>query len=122
MPNAKRGEIYWVKLPEEKGEDDRVQAGVRPCIVVSRTGFNHTLVSVVPLTHTLRREEPSHRIRIPQSKITLASGGNPTQDSIALCDQVQTINSYQLEDHFETLSQDAINSVGLGLKFIFNLV
>ncbi|GAA4722684.1 type II toxin-antitoxin system PemK/MazF family toxin [Isoptericola chiayiensis] len=76
------GDILWVDLSPTKGHEQR---GHRPVLVISETPTNHTFAIVVPLTSRDKGYPTSHRLRTE----------DPEQISVALCQQVRTIDVRQ---------------------------
>ena len=79
----RRGEVWFANLSPTRGHEQR---GMRPVLVLSMDSFNAgpaELVSVLPITSTIR-SIPSHLVVRPPE------GGLVVPSSI-LCDQVRTI-------------------------------
>lgn len=79
-----RGEIYYIDLSPVKGSE---QGGIRPCVIVQNNSGNRyspTLI-VVPLTTQTKRQLPTHA--------TVREGA---KESIALCEQVKTIDKTRI--------------------------
>lgn len=83
--NITRGSIIMVNLP--RNNNNSVQAGSRPCLVVSNNKGNQfsPVLIVVPLTSRVKKEMPTHLEINPSTKNGL------TKVSIALCEQIITI-------------------------------
>lgn len=78
----KQGEMWMVDFEAPSGPE---QAGVRPAIVLQNDTLNQELVTsiVVPLTTKTKR------LSIPTTVFFPAGEAGLTQDSVALCHQVQ---------------------------------
>lgn len=83
MSFPERGKIYRAKIPGQPGDTKE-----RPVLIVSgdsRNQFAHDVI-IVPLSTTLQ-SSPTH-FRLP------ARAGGLTQDSMAKCEQVTTIDNF----------------------------
>ena len=108
----KRGEIYVAELIPRSGSE---QTGRRPVIVVSHDGFNQTpnwrSIIVVPLSTS------TSQARRGLTAIFLASGeGGLSQDSVALCHQVTTLDRSKLKQQLGELTDDKMSEIEEGLK------
>lgn len=94
----KRGEIYWLDLPDQEGYE---QTGMRPCVIVmsnSLIGIAN-LVVVVPFTSS----QPEKYRRLPTA-VTVSSGeGGLAADSVALGHQVRAVDIKRLTERIGTL-------------------
>jgi mRNA interferase MazF len=91
--DVNRGDIYLTKLPTAYDKKTNIQAGVRPCIIVSNYYCNKysPIVTVVPLTsRTCKSQLPTHII------VGLESG--LIKESIALVEQIQPVDRCNLLD------------------------
>lgn len=86
----KRGEVYWAQLEERSGS---IQSGVRPVVIFQNEAGNKfsPTVIVVPLTSKQSKKKLPTHVTIPKKC------GVPC-DSIALMEQITTINKSQLGD------------------------
>jgi mRNA interferase MazF len=108
----KRGEIYIAELTPRSGSE---QAGRRPVIIVSHDGFNQTpnwrSIIVVPLTTSANQAKRGlTAIFISQNE------GGLSQDSIALCHQVTTLDRSKLKQRLGELSSKIMTEIADGLK------
>lgn len=94
-------DIWVACLPMQ--EDSHVQYGIRPVVVVSNdcSNRNNLVVTVVPLTSQMKRlSMPSH--------VYLSNHADGQKqlacDSIALCEQVQTLDKRQLTRYIGNVS------------------
>lgn len=86
----KRGDIFWAELDKRSGS---IQSGTRPVIVFQNevgNKFSPTVI-VVPLTSKQSKKKLPTHVTIPKKC------GVPC-DSIALTEQITTINKSQLGD------------------------
>jgi mRNA-degrading endonuclease toxin of MazEF toxin-antitoxin module len=63
----------------------------------------------------------SHLIAIPRNEITMEDG-NPAIDRVALTDQIRTLDKTRLRRKAGFVSVRAINSIKLGLDYLFGNV
>ena len=88
---VKKFDIWFADLPTVPGS--HVQSGMRPVIVVSNDTANKysPLISIVPLTSALKRADiPTH---------TVIHSRFLRCPSMALCEQIMTIDKSQLMEH-----------------------
>lgn len=108
-----RGEIYLIDFGNPRG---REQAGIRPAIVIQNDIGNSAspCTIVCPLTSKLKKEIPTH------FKITKKEGLQ--KDSIALCEQLQTIDKDKAIKKLGKINPETMKSLNeklilsLGLK------
>lgn len=96
-----RGEVYYAELSPSQGSE---QGGTRPVIIVqNELGNKHSPTTiVVPLTSRLSKKPlPTHITYMPE-QIGL------TAKSVALCEQVRTIDKTRLRQKMGTLSAAAL--------------
>lgn len=108
----KRGDVYWAELKPRSGSE---QQGRRPVIVISHNAFNQSQnwrsIIVVPLsTSQAQAKRGLTAVFLPQGT------ANISQDSIALCHQITTIDRSKLTTHIGTLSDEIMREVEEGLK------
>lgn len=88
MMNIKRGDVYLVNLSGKGSE----QQGVRPMIITSNdfcNKFSPTLTAVPLTSKLMKRQMPTH--------VFFAASQYPIEkDSIALCEQIITIDRTRL--------------------------
>src|SRR5689334_24972979 len=108
----KRGEVYWGMLAPRSGSE---QAGRRPVIVVSRDAFNQApgwrSVIVVPVSTSA-----SQARRGPTAVALPTGAGGLTQESIALCHQVTTLDRGKLDAVLGSLTTAELRAVEEGLR------
>lgn len=115
--NISRGNIFIADLGERTGSHDAVQRGRRPVIVVSNNAANKfsPAVTIVPLTSSTGKHNlPTH------SSFYLNNHGNDVLNT-ALCEQVQTINVYQLLYCVGSVSSDVMKSIDYNLTVAIGL-
>lgn len=102
--NIYRGSIYMASLPIARNSS--VQGGFRPVLVVqNNTGntFSPT-VQVIPLTSRIKRELPIH---------TTITGHGLNKESIALTEQIQTIDKTALKQYIGRVDDDTMEKVNV---------
>jgi len=113
----KRGEVYWATLAPRSGSE---QAGRRPVIVISRDAFNQEpgwrSVIVVPVSTSA-----SQARRGPTAVSLPADAGGRTQESVALCHQVTTLDRSKLAALLGSLSGAQLGKVEDGLRIALGL-
>ena len=102
-----KGSIWYVDLGESNGS---VQAGLRPCVVVSNKMCNEysPVISVVALTSRVKRGLPTHIYLSPYATSLKTK-------SIALCEQILTINKKQIKGYVFQLESKYIQLIDTGL-------
>ena len=113
-----RGQVYFTDLGERIGSE---QSGMRPVVIVQNDigNRNSPTVIVVPISSQIKRKEmPTH--------ISLKRGFGLDEDSIALCEHVDTIDKQRLLDYvghvsaFELRLIDRALAISVGLVEKFN--
>ena len=107
----KRGDIYWVELPNRDPRGSEIEK-TRPCVIVSMTEANALRRTVVclPLTSS---PEPA-----PPVAIAVPSAG---PDSVAVCDQIAAIDKRRLKRRVGALSLADLREVEKSLRLILVL-
>ena len=98
-----RGEIYYIRKACEEGFEP--QTG-RPAIVVSNDMCNRfsNSIEVVYLTAQPKKDLPTH--------VTIRSSTKP---SVALCEQINTIDKSRLGDYIEECTEEEMESINNAL-------
>ena len=105
------GDIVLVNL--NKNNSSVIISKKRPAIIVSNNDTTRTssLLHVVPLTtSTVKHYSPTH-VKFKR---------NDTQN-IALCEQVTTVNSKDLEYTTDWVSGNVLNKIKTSLKTVFDI-
>ena len=104
------GDIVLVNL--NKNNSSVIISKKRPAIIVSNndTTRTSTLLHVVPLTTAEKHFSPTH-VKFKR---------NDTQN-IALCEQVTTVNSKDLEYTTDWVSGNVLNKIKTSLKTVFDI-
>lgn len=85
---VKRGDIFWAELEKRSGS---IQSGVRPVVIFQNEAGNKfsPTVIVAPLTSRQSKKKlPTH--------VTISEKCGVPSDSVALMEQITTINKTQL--------------------------
>lgn len=103
MSEIKRGEIYYVESYYSVGSEQR--AG-RPAIIVSNNRNNEcsSTVEVVYMTTQPKHDMPTH--------VTVHSTG---RESIALCEQVHTVDVQRIGNYCGTCTEQEMQSIDIAL-------
>ncbi|MFN0279679.1 MAG: type II toxin-antitoxin system PemK/MazF family toxin [Pyrinomonadaceae bacterium] len=113
----KRGDIYVADLIPRSGSE---QTGRRPVVVISNDGFNLTpnwrSIIVVPISTSV------NQARRPRTAVMLKAGdGGLSQNSVALCHQVTTLDRSKLKQKLGELSAEIMTEIENGLKASMDL-
>ena len=110
-----RGAVYYVDLGEANGTS--VQAGVRPCILVSSdiNNFYSPNVNIVSLTTSRTKTS------LPVHIFLSAKESGLHRDSICLCEQQCTVPKTALRQYVTTLSDELMERVSDGLRIQLSL-
>lgn len=109
-----RGQVYFTDLGERIGSE---QSGMRPVIIVQNDigNRNSPTVIVVPITSQIKREEmPTH--------ISLRRGYGLEEESIALCEHVDTIDKQRLLDYIGHITTIELRRIDRALAISVGLV
>jgi mRNA interferase MazF len=116
MENFSRGCIVLVDLnPPEPA----IQAGIRPCVIVSNNAHNssrHPGVIICPVTdaHKGVKDFPGH--------VFIPSGiAGCKKDSVILTEQIRLINRNRIIEVTDHLPQNIIRQIDEALRFVLNI-
>ena len=111
-----RGSIFWCNLSKNSNNNrTNVQRGMRPVVLISNNiGNNHSpTVTVIPLTTKTKHPLPTH---------VFVEGKNVLPaPSVALCEQIITIDKLQLGDKLGELSTDELRAINKSLAIALSL-
>jgi len=107
MKQIKRGDIYFACLNPVIGSE---QGGLRPVVVVQNdVGNKHSPTFVViPLTCSLNKKPLPTHVLIPQC-------GNLESDSLALTEQVRTIDNSRFERYIGCINKELQDKIDVAL-------
>ena len=108
-PNIQRGEIYYIDLSPTQGSE---QGGLRPCVIVQNNkGNEHAPTTiVVPLTTQWKKRLPTHAFVREGTKL-----------SLALCEQVRTVDMGRLKDCIGKCSAHTMEQIDFALRISLGL-
>lgn len=104
-----RGEVYYIDLSQTVGSE---QSGLRPCLVISNDVNNkHSpCVTVIPFTSsTTKANIPTH-ISVSANECGLR------QSSIALCEQIRTIDKRRIKNRVGVLTAEKMMLIDIAIK------
>lgn len=110
-----RGDVFLVRLDPVEGSE---QAGIRPCVIVTRNAINRhsPVIMVTPFTDAanITRQYPSDvLIRAPE--------GGLAKNSVALIVQTRAIAKTRLVRRLGTLSPAVMNEINEALRITLDL-
>jgi mRNA interferase MazF len=113
----KRGDVFWAELSPRSGSE---QQGKRPVIVLSHDAFNEIptwqSVIVIPCSTS-----GAQRRRGPTAVLLSAGTGGLSEDSVAVCHQITTLDRSKLTRKLGSLPGPALNAVADGLRAAVDL-
>ena len=106
----RRGDIYWVELPDSNGRELKE---IHPCLVISndRQNIFSPLITVMPITSL----KGGDKVFPFQVSIQLK------KESIILVDQIQTIDKEKFLDRITKVSEEMIEKVEKSLHITLAL-
>ena len=109
MVEARRGEVWWVRLDPTLGSEI---AKTRPCVILSGNVFNRLrrTVVVIPLSSS---PEPSTPLLVP----VRCDGRNV----VAVTDQIRAITKQRLDRRLGELSAEDLETVERGIREVLEL-
>ena len=106
----KRGDIYWVDLPDSKGREIK---DIHPGVVVSndRQNIASPLIVIMPITSLKEGDKVfSFQVSIQLKK-----------DSVILVDQIQTIDRDKFKDKITEIDNGLMEEVERKIHFVLAL-
>lgn len=106
-PTFWRGDVYYADLGKQIGS---VQRGYRPVIIIqnNKGNLNGPTLVVVPVSTELKRMHmPVH--------VQLSSDSGLEEESMAMCEQITTINKSQIRSYVCTLPDDDLVNINQAL-------
>lgn len=109
MTTCKRGDVLWVNFGINVGCE---QNGNRPAIIVSNDVCNKVsaTVTVVPLTSKKKTSLPTHVL------ITSSDCDELSSTSLALCEQVRTIDKSRIGNKMGKISAVKMEAISTALR------
>lgn len=108
-----RGQLYYADLNPIIGSE---QGGIRPVLVIQNdigNKYSPTVIIAAITSRPAKATLPTHRLLAPQA-------GLP-QDSIALLEQIRTIDKQRLQDYVGALASDDMLGVDRALAISVGL-
>jgi mRNA interferase MazF len=112
-PQVLRGEIYYADLSPSYGSE---QGGLRPVLIVqNNVGNRHAPTTIIaPLTSRLTKKPlPTH---------VEFSCENLSQDSVALLEQIRTIDKSRLKQRMGCVSSEVMEQVNKAMMISLGLM
>lgn len=108
-----RGDIFYCDLTPAVGSE---QDGIRPVIIVqNNVGNCHSAtVIVVPLTTRCKKRLPTH--------VEIRSVDKISKESIALLEQIRTVDKSRLREYVDKISQDELYQIEKSMNISLGLV
>lgn len=108
-----KGDIYYIKQDENNTPTGSEMWANRPAIIVSNNKNNKyaPTVGVVFLTSNLNKDLTPNHIKIVDNN----------RESIALCEQIHTIDKKRLGRRLGKVSKKELNEINQALIFMLNL-
>lgn len=108
---VKRGDVFYANLVGY----GCVQGGLRPVVIISNDTNNKfsNIVQIVPLTSQLKKCDLPVHVYISEIKGVL------TKDSLALVEQIQTIDKSSLESKKGSLPTNIIDKICAAIRIQF---
>src|SRR6266446_1994793 len=108
-----RGEIWTANFNPTVG---REQSGLRPCLVVSADGLNHSpadITIVIPITSKAKGIASHVQINPPEGGLTMRS--------FIKCEDIRSISTDRLVKQLGVVPAATLSDVASKLKFLLNL-
>ena len=109
-----RGEIYLAALDPVEGSE---QGGVRPVLIIQNNVGNRfsPTVIVLAITSQLGKARLPTHVEIP------AQGHGLNKDSVALAEQIRTLDKRRLREYLGCLSEEVMKRVDTAIKMSLEL-
>ena len=108
----KQGDIYWVPLEELNGLEPGY---IHPHVVIQDNVFNRSRIKTVvvcALTTNIKRAKAPGNVLLEEGEANL-----PKQ-SVVVVSQVSTVNKTQLGEYIGSLTEQRINQILAGMRFL----
>ncbi len=107
-----QGEIYWVPINEQGMSEPGI---THPHVVIQDNVINHSRINTVvvcALTTNIKRA------KAPGNVLLEVGEANLPKQSIVVVSQVSTVDKSQLGEYIGSLSQERLNQIFTGMKFL----
>lgn len=111
----KRGQIWWVELPEPTGSEPGYR---RPVVIVQANEFNDSRIATVivaTISSNLRLADAPGNVKLSSGKTGLG------QESVANVSQIITISKQSLETKIGQVSGKTMNQIDEGMRLVLAL-
>ena len=104
---VKRGEVYFADLDPAVGSE---QGGFRPVVIIQTdVGNTFSTTTIASRTKNTRRERmPTH--------VCVSGDDDPPRDSVAMLEQLRTINKSRLKSYVGRLSEMTMKKIDSALS------
>ena len=110
-----QGDIYWVQLKDPSGSEPGY---THPHVVIQDNVLNHSRIDTVvvcALTTNMKRA------KVPGNVLLEAGEANLPRQSIVVVSQVSTVNKTELGEYIGSLSEQRINQILTGMRFLHKM-
>ena len=99
---VKRGEVYFANLDPVVGSE---QGGIRPVVIIQNDiGNTHSTTTIAAITTNDRHSRlPTH--------VSISKKTEPLRDSVAMLEQIRTIEKSRLKKCIGTLSEETMKKI-----------
>lgn len=108
-----QGDIYWVQLDNLNELEPDIP---HPYVVIQENVFNHSRITTVvacALTSNIRRVNDT-----PGNILLDVGEGNLPKQSVVEVSKISTVNKAQLGEYIGSLSEQRVNQILTGLRFL----
>ncbi len=108
-----QGDIYWIQ--QEGSNDSELGHYPHPYVVVQENLFNHSRIHTVvvcALTSNLKLAN------VPGNVLLNAGEASLPKQSVVVVSKVSTVDKKQLGEYIGTLSEQRINQILAGMRFL----
>jgi mRNA interferase MazF len=107
-----QGDIYWVPLKEPSGSE---QGYTHPHVVIQDDAINRSRINTVVVCALTTN---SKRANAPGNVLLEVGEANLPKQSIVVVSQVSTVDKAQLGEYIGSLTQQRINQILAGMRFL----
>lgn len=111
----KRGDVYMACLDPVVGSE---QGGTRPVVIMQNDTGNLHAPTVIAVPITSSTAKPA----LPTHALLTAGEGGLWRDSIALCEQVRTLEKTRLSRRLGTVGDGALRSIEKALQVSLDII
>lgn len=110
----KKGQVYWCNFNNAKNNENHIQLGFRPALIISKSEFNKKVLAVAPLTAKLKGG--AIHMMVNSKKYD-----NLNFDSEVLLEQMKTVDASILGDFICELDEFDLFKLDVKLSMFLNL-